>query len=141
MLFGKRKTDKPEPARRDAPTDKVLLETHHFRAVLRSGLVVGEVLTEQVTERESKLLLDEIAQATDESGSARLVLDMKHVGVLASAGIGLLVQVHKRLKASGGALAVYGLSEDISQLLKLTRMDKLFTIADTEAEATEKATG
>jgi len=131
VLFGKKKKKKPA-ASPDATA--TMFETHHLRATLRDGIVVGEVRTEQVTDREARVLLEEIGRATEESGSAKVVLDMRHVGVLASAGIGALVQVHKKLKAGGGGLAIYALSEDIEQLMKLTRMDKLFGIeADRDA--------
>lgn len=133
MLFGRKKNK--DTASTATPSAKPLIETQHFAASIANGIVLGEVRCEQITERESKVILAEIAQATDEAGSARLVIDMKHVGVLASAGIGSLVQVHKRLKASGGGLAIYGLSEDIEQLMKLTRMDKLFNVVSTRDDA------
>ena len=132
MFFGKKKKKDDAPA--PAP-QSTLIESHHFKASLSEGVVLGEVLCDQVTDREAKLLLDEIARATDEAGSAKLVMDMKHVGTLASAGIGALVQTHKRLKSNGGGLAIYGLSEDIEQLMKLTRMDKLFGVASSQDDA------
>jgi anti-sigma B factor antagonist len=134
-MFGRKKKN-PAPAPDQSPAPAAdLMQSHHFAAELRGGIIYGEVRTEQITERESKLLLDEIAQATDASGSDKLAIDMKHVGVLASAGIGMLVQVHKRLKGTGGGIAIYNLNDDIAQLMKLTRMDKLFTIADSREHA------
>ncbi len=125
-MFGKKKKDPgPDPA-----TGRTLVDSQHLRARFAGGIVYAEVKCEAVTDRESKFVLEEIAQASDASGSARVVLDMEQVGVLASAGIGMLVQAHKRLTGLGGGFAIYNLSEDIAQLMKLTRMDKLFTIAD-----------
>jgi len=132
LFFGKKKKS-TEPAQ--AETGRELFQSHHFAAKLSNGVVLGEVRCEQITERESTLVLDEIIHATTEAGSAKLVIDMKHVGVLASAGIGTLVQAHERLKAGGGGLAIYNLSEDIEQLMKLTRMDKLFGIESSKDAA------
>ncbi len=126
MIFGRKNKDQsPDPS-----AGRTLVDSQHLRAKLAGGIVFADVKCEAVTDRESRFVLEEIAQATDASGSARVVLDMQHVGVLASAGIGMLVQAHKRLTGLGGAFAIYNLSEDIAQLMKLTRMDKLFTIAD-----------
>ncbi|MEM7754579.1 MAG: STAS domain-containing protein [Planctomycetota bacterium] len=145
MFFGKKKKEAAasEAAKATSPSGPAgstgstasLVESHHFKATLVRGVVVGEVMCDQVTEREAKFLLDEIAQATEHGGSAKVVVDMKNVANLASAGIGTLVQTHKRLKGNGGGLAIFGLNDDLDQVMKLTRMDKLFCIAATREDA------
>ena len=63
------------------------------------------------------------------------MIDFAMVQILTSAGIGTLVTLHKRMHESGGGIAIYNLSDEIEQLLKLTRMDRLFPISTDRAAA------
>lgn len=126
-LFGK---DKPGPAPITGP---VIAESTHIRAVNSEGVVVATVLTERVSDHESTPLTNELLSAA--SGyNHRLVIDLSPVTMLASAGIGMLVQLHNACAAGGGKLVVAGLDKDIHEMLTMTRMDKLLTLADTPAD-------
>lgn len=126
---------KPDDKRPAGPTPEVIADGSHARTTRIGAIVNAELKTETVSETESRILLDELAGVCREADLCRLVIDMQHVTVLTSAGIGLLVTLHKRLTSVGGALAIYGLSDDITHLMKLTRMDRLFPIAADRAAA------
>ena len=85
------------------------------------------VKDEHITEREAGILYDETDAQIDERCTA-IVLDFSQVTMLASAGIGTLVRLHKRIGERKGSLAVCAMSEDLAELFKLTRMDKLITV-------------
>ncbi len=77
----------------------------------------------------------QLANAVDE-GSHRLVLDFKKVEFISSQAIGILVATHKRLaQLKDAKLALCCMSEKLLQLLKITRLDRVFTIRNSREEA------
>jgi len=114
---------------RSTDARQLLNDGSHTRTERVGGVANAVIKTETVGEAESRVLLDELTGICREADLCRLVIDLKHVTVLTSAGIGLLVTLHKRLTTNGGAVAIYNLSADIAHLMKLTRMDRLFPIA------------
>jgi anti-sigma B factor antagonist len=69
------------------------------------------------------------------SGKSRLVLNMNAVQFVDSSGLGALVSVLKALGPSQGTLSITNLQPGVVGLFKLTRMDKVFSIQPTVAEA------
>jgi anti-sigma B factor antagonist len=69
------------------------------------------------------------------SGKNRLVLDMGAVQFVDSSGLGALVSVLKALGPSQGALSIAAVQPSVAGLLKLTRMDKVFSIQPTVEQA------
>jgi anti-sigma B factor antagonist len=67
-------------------------------------------------------------------GVIRFVIDLSAVAFIDSTGLGALVSA---LKTSGpsGEVVVSGARESVATLFKLTRMDKVFRMFPTEAEA------
>ncbi len=98
--------------------------------------IVAEILTPKLTEREADIVTREVCEAAQASGW-RVAVDMSEVGFLASAGIGALVNIHQQAKKGGGKLVVFGLNDQITQVLKISRLDKLFPIKD-DLEAAAK---
>jgi anti-sigma B factor antagonist len=73
-----------------------------------------------------------------QSGEKRLVLDLAGVEFMDSSGLGAMVSVLKAL-GGAGALAVCNVRGGVLSLFKLTRMDKVFTIADSREDAVSRA--
>lgn len=131
-IFGKAKNQDNAPL--DGP---VLLETTHLRAIDADGVAVATILTPKVSEHESTPLTNELTQVAGQTNS-NLIIDLSQVMMLASAGIGMLVQVHNGCKGAGGKLSVAGLDKEIRMMLEMTRMDKLLDLQDTSADARAK---
>ena len=72
--------------------------------------------------------------AVIEGGEQRLVLDLSSVEFLDSSGLGAMVSILKALGGKG-AVAVCGAQGAVLALFKLTRMDKVFTLFATRADA------
>lgn len=88
---------------------------------------IGLVVPSKVTERESEVICEEVETAGPVAGW-RIALDLSSVMLLASAGLGALLTINARCKAGGGALAVYGLSEEILGMIRVTKLDKVLRI-------------
>tara|TARA_R110000868_G_scaffold5134_6_gene31720 strand:+ start:1521 stop:1853 length:333 start_codon:yes stop_codon:yes gene_type:complete len=70
-----------------------------------------------------------------ESGNNQFVLDLAEVDFIDSSGLGALVSVLKSTD-SAGRLALCNLGESIVSMLRLTRMDQIFTIYSDVEQAT-----
>ena len=70
---------------------------------------------------------DELKAMID-GGVTKLVIDFKHVEHCGSAGLGLLIALHRKLQGSGGRL-VLSHPESIEELLRISNTAGLFAIA------------
>jgi anti-anti-sigma factor len=64
-----------------------------------------------------------------DTGVRKLVLDFKHVRYINSATLSMLLAVHTKLTALGGRL-ILSHPDYIAELLKISRMEKLFPTAE-----------
>jgi len=70
-----------------------------------------------------------------EKGEQTFVIDFSNTGYIDSSGLGVLVSLSKKIREHGGELRLAGLNEDLRTLFELTKLDTLFVIADSRAEA------
>lgn len=70
-----------------------------------------------------------------EGGTRRFVIDFTKTGYIDSSGLGVLVSLSKKVREQGGELRLAGLNEDLQTLFELTKLDTLFAITKTPAEA------
>jgi len=84
--------------------------------------LVGEVdvaNTAQVREAALRLLAD---------GVKRLVVDLSATEYMDSAGLGTLVGLLKRLKESGGTMAIAGPQPRVARLFQITGLNQILTL-------------
>ncbi len=79
--------------------------------------------------------LKQIVQDAMDQGARRFVIDFTRTAYIDSSGLGALVSMSKRVRQGGGDLRLSGLNEDLRSLFDLTKLDTLFAISDTPAEA------
>ena len=70
-----------------------------------------------------------------DDGDRTFVIDFARTGYIDSSGLGVLVSLSKKIREQGGDLRLAGLNDDLRTLFELTKLDTLFTITDTRAEA------
>ena len=70
-----------------------------------------------------------------EQGRSTVVVDLSRTQYVDSAGLGTLVLLNKEARAVGGCLVLAGLSDHVRDLLRLVRLDEVFTIAASVDEA------
>src|SRR5579862_3498165 len=72
----------------------------------------------------------------DKQGNGKLVLDFTRVEYLSSQAIGMVVGLHKKVaKVPGGKLVLCGVGPQLMQLLKITRLDRLLKVVNTQQDA------
>ena len=97
------------------------------------GVVVVEVDGQLIVGNRQELkqkVLDAL-----ESGSRKFLIDFTKTGYIDSSGLGVLVSLSKKIRDEGGDLRLAGLNDDLKTLFELTKLDTLFAITDSAAEA------
>jgi anti-sigma B factor antagonist len=69
------------------------------------------------------------------TANAKVVFDLSHVQFVDSSGLGGLLSCLRQLHASGGELKLCGMAESVRSLFGLVRMDRIFDIFTTQAQA------
>lgn len=81
-------------------------------------------------------LLQEKVLAVAQPG-CRLLLDLSRVGYMSSAGLRVMLLLHRQISGGKGQVVLVGLSEDIQSTMAATGFLKFFTTAETLEEGKE----
>ena len=98
-----------------------------------SGVLIVEVEGQLIVGNRQELKAT-IQQALD-NGERKLLVDFAKTGYIDSSGLGALVSISKKVREQGGELRLSGINEDLRSLFELTKLDTLFAIADSSAQA------
>lgn len=99
------------------------------RVTPRAGVLTAEMAGPSINERESNIILKQVSEAMDEMETlTHLVLDMTNVAFMPSVGIGMCITLHQKAKAAGAVSIIHGMSPDIEQAFRITKLDRVFTI-------------
>lgn len=81
---------------------------------------------------------DHLYHLVDSQDKRLLVLDFSRVEFLSSQAIGILLTMNKKLgQLPGSKLILCGVGARLTELLRITRLDKILTIKPTQKEAVE----
>jgi anti-anti-sigma factor len=69
------------------------------------------------------------------SGATRIVINLEHVNYVDSAGLGTLIETHRKTKAKGGRLMLCKLGPKLTQALEIAQLLPIFETCPTEAAA------
>lgn len=89
--------------------------------------VVTRVLCHKVTEREASIVEHEVSDAAGRN-QWRVAVDMSEITFLASAGLGAMVTISRKAKEGGGKLVLFAVNDDLLELFKISRLDRLIAI-------------
>jgi anti-sigma B factor antagonist len=84
---------------------------------------------------EETVALREKVKSLLAAGKKKLVLDLKNVTMIDSAGLEGLVIAHTSAKSSGATLRLCNLGSRTNELLRITRLVTVFEVSDSEADA------
>ena len=101
----------------------------------RAGDVTILVLTGKLTLGEGEVLLKDKVRNAIRNGPNRLLLDLRKVPYVDSAGLGEIVRTYTAVNRNGGQLKLLGLAKRIRDLMALTKLLNVFEIFETEQEA------
>ena len=104
-----------------------------FTLETKDGVLVVNVDGQLVVSNRQEfkqLVLDEV-----ERGTRMVVVDFAGTAYIDSSGLGALVSLGKRIRESGGELRLAALNDDLRTLFELTRLDTLFPLYPSRADA------
>jgi anti-sigma B factor antagonist len=105
------------------------LVTSSVREGRRVVRVSGEVDVESGPRLRDHLL------ALVADGEHDIVVDLSQVSFLDSSGLGVLVVVHKRIRAAGGALRLAGCQPEVVSIFHITALDRVIDMFATVEDA------
>ena len=106
----------------------VVSEASFVQLDVCSGVLVARITCPMVGQREAPIVQEEIETAASK-GRWHVVIDLSDVTMLASMGLGTLITLSKSCKAHGGKAVAFGLNDELKKLVKMTRLDRVLTIA------------
>ncbi|TWT94161.1 STAS domain-containing protein [Neorhodopirellula pilleata] len=98
-------------------------------------LVVGFTDVKILDSQRIELIGRELKEAVPSAAHKRMVLNFSGVSFMSSAMITKLVMLNKHCKAQGVALKFCQVSPNVMEVFKITKLNKLFDIQDTEEKA------
>lgn len=107
----------------------------HIEQTTHGNVEVVRILDRTLTD-EPPLdeLREELRSVVASKPGANLVLDLAGVDFLSSAMLDTLGQIHRKLALSGGRVKLCSVHPAIAEVLRITHLDRLFTIhADADA--------
>ena len=69
------------------------------------------------------------------NNSVKIVVNFQNVNYIDSSGLATVIEMLQRLKKTQGELRLSNMSEKIKNLFEITKIDKLFKMYSSEAEA------
>ena len=90
------------------------------------GSLVGDSETDQFRE----VVADFVEQ-----GNKSLVVDLEKVGYMNSSGLGALISTHTTYSKIGGAVRLSGLTNNVQNLLIMTKLIDVFDVCDSVDDA------
>ncbi|VTR96880.1 STAS domain-containing protein [Tuwongella immobilis] len=88
-----------------------------------------------IDEQNINAIGEDLVRLVEELGRRKILLNFSRVEFLSSAALGKLINLNRKLQGVKGTLVLCGISKEISEVFKITRLDKLFKIKATESEA------
>lgn len=96
-----------------------------------------ETIDEPALERLASFLLS----LTENKDLKKLVIDLSETTFFGSGLLAIILRVYSRLSARGGQMALCGLRPHCRQVLETTRLDTLWPVYATRAEAVQQVAG
>ncbi len=108
-------------------------EDRFAEILIERGVLTARLTGPSVGQREGEVVAGMI-QARLEGPDAvnAVVLDFTDISFINSAGLGSCITVRNDAKPRGAAVVLYGMDASIRDVFTMTRLDKLFKIADDE---------
>jgi len=111
-------------------------ETPRLTVTEQSGVSVARFDDRKILEELAiREIEEELSRLVDSKDAINLLLDFQNVEHLSSAALGMLIKLNEQVANSSGRLKLSDIRPQIYQVFKITRLNKLFDIHSSAAEA------
>jgi anti-anti-sigma factor len=102
----------------------------------KDNILTIQLLDERLMdEGQLKRIYNGVIALLDKTTEKQVILEFSKVQFMSSSMLGKLVQIHKKCKEYKVKLKLCGISSDILEVFKITKLHKLFDIETDEASA------
>ncbi len=100
------------------------------------GVTLVEFLDKNILDEANiQQIGDELADIVDSATKPQVVINFQNVEHLSSAALGTLITVNNRIASKDGKLILAEIEGQILEVFKITKLDRLFDIRDSNSEA------
>ena len=78
---------------------------------------------------------EELERLVEAEPAIKLLLNFKNVDHLSSAALGMLITLNQKVKDTNGGLKLSDINRQIFEVFKITRLNRVFDIHDSAAQA------
>ncbi len=78
---------------------------------------------------------DQLTGMVAQADSVKFVLDFSKIEHMSSSALGMLITLHKRIRERSGGLCLIGIKPAIYEIFVITRLNEIFDIRQSTAEA------
>lgn len=103
---------------------------------VKSGVLMVRPSGPSLAEREATIISADVRPVLAACGKSlrALVLDLSDVQMMSSFGLGMCIDLRNAANRSKALTIVYGLSQQLQDLFKMMKVERLYTIAQTPAD-------
>ncbi len=110
----------------------------HLMSRVEQGVTIVQFTDPKVVgRRDIKLIGAELTKMVEENGVLKMLVNVKKLQYLSSAVLGKLISLHKSLRTNTGVLKLCNVAPTIYEAFEITRLNKIFDIYKSEAQALE----
>ena len=110
------------------PSRRRRLEVEDIGDIAVVNFVDKKILDEQ----NIQMIGDDLFRLVDELGRRKVLLNFANVEFMSSAALGKLITLHRKLQGVQGKLVLCKIAKDILDVFKITKLDRILTIAPDE---------
>ena len=111
-------------------------EDSRLRVSVEDGVTHIDFIDRNILDEANiKAIGEDLAQIIESSENPKLVISFANVDHLSSAALGQLISVNSKVREHSGQLRLSDISPQIYEVFAITKLTKLFTIKDDEADA------
>jgi anti-sigma B factor antagonist len=131
VVEGPRRSESPFSRRAHAG-----MNIQHIEVARSDDITVAKIVDRKIVDdADIQELGQELFELVEGEQVRKLVLNFSQVGFLSSAALGRLLILHKKARQNNSCIILTGLQPTILEVFVLTRLNELFVIKDTDAEA------
>lgn len=106
----------------------------------KPGVLQIKFIGPSVGQREVPIISDLVMPELERrlASIKRVVFDFSEISFMNSMGLGLCIDLRNRIVEAGGKAILFGLNQELAELFKMVKVDRLFTIAKDKAELAKK---
>lgn len=100
------------------------------------GILTVRLVGPSIGQREVPIITDLVGPAIDQCGTSLrfMVLDMSQITFINSMGLGMCIDFRNRTNKAGGKSVLLGMNQQLVDLFKMVKVDRLYTIVKDAGE-------